>query len=47
MQISTELDNTYYEKLQQLQKMMGKNLRTFLEFAIDDLYTRHKVAVCP
>lgn len=45
MQINTELDAQHYEKLQQLQQLMGKNLRTLLEFAIDDLYARHHVAV--
>jgi hypothetical protein len=45
MQITTELDTIYYEKLQQLQQAMGKNLRTLLEIAIDDLYARHKVLI--
>ena len=45
MQINTELDAQHYEKLQQLQQIMGKNLRKLLEFAIDDLYSRHKVSV--
>ncbi|MDM8564847.1 hypothetical protein QUF74_04260 [Candidatus Halobeggiatoa sp. HSG11] len=45
MQINTELDTQHYEKLQQLQRIMGKNLRTLLELAIDDLYARHNVSV--
>ena len=45
MQITTELDTIHYEKLQQLKQTMGKNLRALLEFAIDDLYARHQVAV--
>jgi len=45
MHINTELDAPHYEKLQQLQRAMGKDLRGLLEFAIDELYARHKVAV--
>lgn len=45
MQIKTELDDQHYEKLQQLQKIMGKNLTALLELAIDDLYARPKVSI--
>jgi hypothetical protein len=45
MQINTELDAQHYEKLQQLQRTTGKDLRAVLESAIDELYARHKVAV--
>jgi len=45
MQINMELSDQHYEKLQQLQRAIGKDFRTLLELAIDDLYARHKIAV--
>lgn len=45
MQLNLELGNRHYEKLQQLQHTVGKDARTVLELAIDELYARHQVAV--
>ncbi len=45
MQLNTELGSRHYEKLQQLQRTAGKDLRTLLELAIDELYARHQTAV--
>lgn len=47
MQLNLELGNRHYEKLQQLQHTVGKDARTVLELAIDELYARHQVAVGP
>ncbi|MGB5686112.1 MAG: hypothetical protein WBM35_09880 [Candidatus Electrothrix sp.] len=45
MQINTELGSRNYENLQQLQRTAGKDFRTLLELAIDELYARHQPAV--
>lgn len=45
MELNTELGSQHYEKLRQLQRTVGKDLRSVLELAIDELYARHQVAV--
>ena len=45
MQIITELNTDHYEKLQQLQMSMGKDVGTLLELAIDNLYEKYNVVV--
>ena len=44
MQITAELDAQHVQRIQQLHKILGKNIQTLLELAIDELYTRHQVA---
>lgn len=45
MELNTELGSQQYEKLRQLQRTVGKDLRSVLELAIDELYARHQIAV--
>jgi hypothetical protein len=41
MKINMEFGVSHYEKLQYLQRVAGKDIRTLLETAIDCLYARH------
>lgn len=45
MQLNMELGSQHYEKLRQLQHTVGKDLRSVVELAIDELYARRQVAV--
>lgn len=45
MELNTELGSQQYEKLRQLQRPVGKDLRSVVELAIDELYARHQIAV--
>jgi len=45
MELNTELGSRQYEKLRQLQRTVGKDLRSVLELAIDELYARRHIAV--
>ncbi len=45
MQIIAELDLQHHQKIRQLQKILGENIATVLEIAIDELYARHQTAI--
>ncbi|MEB3339093.1 MAG: hypothetical protein VKJ46_16600 [Leptolyngbyaceae bacterium] len=45
MKITVELESQDYQKLQQLQKNLGKDIDTVLMLAIEEFYDRHRVAV--
>lgn len=42
MQITAELDQQHFERLQQLEQQSGKNTSLLIEEAIDEMFVRRK-----